>query len=125
MLLSMTGQGVANATANGVTVTVEMRAVNNRHLKINLRSPDSLITLESLVEKTIRASVGRGTINVNIKVQQETRADDFASDTALLNSYRSQLQAEARDEIPLKALLTLPGVVKSSEAYHPTPHTPS
>ena len=121
MLLSMTGQGVANATANGVTVTVEMRAVNNRHLKINLRSPDSLITLESLVEKTIRASVGRGTINVNIKVQKETRADDFAIDTAVLNSYRSQLQAEARDEIPLKALLTLPGVVKSSEAL--SPHT--
>lgn len=119
MLLSMTGQGAASATANGVTVTVEMRAVNNRHLKINLRSPDSLITLESLVEKQIRACVGRGTINVNIKVQKETRADDFAIDTALLNSYRSQLQEEAKVEVPLSALLALPGVVRSSDNLSP------
>ena len=119
MLLSMTGQGAASATANGVTVTVEMRAVNNRHLKINLRSPDSLITLESLVEKQIRACVGRGTINVNIKVQKETRADDFAIDTALLNSYRSQLQEEAKVEVPLCALLALPGVVRSSDNLSP------
>ncbi len=119
MLLSMTGQGVANATSNGATVTVEMRAVNNRHLKINLRSPDSLITLESVVEKQIRASVGRGTVNVNIKVHKETRADDYAIDTALLDSYRLQLETESRSEIPLEALLTLPGVVKSSDAQSP------
>lgn len=43
MLLSMTGQGVANATTNGATVTVEMRAVNNRHLKINLRDRKSVV----------------------------------------------------------------------------------
>ena len=119
MLLSMTGQGVANATTNGATVTVEMRAVNNRHLKINLRSPDSLITLESVVEKQIRASVGRGTVNVNIKVHKETRADDYAIDTALLDSYRLQLETESRSEIPLEALLTLPGVVKSTDAQSP------
>jgi len=119
MLLSMTGQGVANATSNGATVTVEMRAVNNRHLKINLRSPDSLITLESVVEKQIRASVGRGTVNVNIKVHKETRADDYAIDTALLDSYRLQLETESRSEIPLEALLTLPGVVKSTDTQSP------
>jgi len=119
MLMSMTGQGVANATDNGATVTVEMRAVNNRHLKINLRSPDSLITLESIVEKQIRAAVGRGTVNVNIKVQKASRADDYAIDTALLHSYRMQLETESGGEIPLEALLNLPGVVRSSDALSP------
>ena len=119
MLMGMTGQGVANATDNGATVTVEMRAVNNRHLKINLRSPDSLITLESIVEKQIRAAVGRGTVNVNIKVQKASRADDYAIDTALLHSYRMQLETESGGEIPLEALLNLPGVVRSSDALSP------
>ena len=60
MLLSMTGQGVSTASAEGTTVTVEIRAVNNRHLKINLRAPDSLIALESSIEKMIRNVVRRG-----------------------------------------------------------------
>ena len=46
MLLSMTGQGVATVSDENATLTIEIRAVNNRHLKINLRAPDSLIAHE-------------------------------------------------------------------------------
>ncbi len=114
MLLSMTGQGVATASAEGTSVTVEMRAVNNRHLKINLRSPDSLIAYESAIEKQIRASVGRGTVNVNIKIEKDSRADDFRIDTALLESYRMTLEAYTGTAVSLEHLLTLPGIVSNS-----------
>lgn len=113
MLLSMTGQGSATLTADGTTVTVEIRAVNNRHLKINLRCPDSLIALESVIEKSIRSVVGRGTVNVNIKVEKHSRAGDFSIDLDLLTSYRQQLQTETTADVSTDTLLSLPGVVTS------------
>lgn len=109
----MTGQGSATLTADGTTVTVEIRAVNNRHLKINLRCPDSLITLESVIEKSIRSVVGRGTVNVNIKVEKHSRAGDFSIDLDLLTSYRQQLQTETIADVSTDTLLSLPGVVTS------------
>ena len=109
----MTGQGSATLTADGITVTVEMRAVNNRHLKINLRCPDSLIALESVIEKSIRSVVGRGTVNVNIKVEKHSRAGDFSIDLDLLTSYRQQLQTETTADVSTDTLLSLPGVVTS------------
>ena len=113
MLLSLTGQGSATLTADGITVTVEIRAVNNRHLKINLRCPDSLIALESVIEKSIRSVVGRGTVNVNIKVEKHSRAGDFSIDLDLLTSYRQQLQTETTADVSTDTLLSLPGVVTS------------
>ena len=111
MLLSMTGQGVATVSDENATLTIEIRAVNNRHLKINLRSPDSLIAHESSIEKQIRSAVGRGTINVNIKVMKHSRQDDFTIDTELLQAYQAQLRSLSQTSPSLESLLGLPGVV--------------
>lgn len=111
MLLSMTGQGVATVSDENATLTIEIRAVNNRHLKINLRAPDSLIAHESSIEKQIRSVVGRGTINVNIKVMKHSRQDDFTIDTELLQAYQAQLRSLSQTSPSLESLLGLPGVV--------------
>ena len=111
MLLSMTGQGVATVSDENATLTIEIRAVNNRHLKINLRAPESLIAHESSIEKQIRSVVGRGTINVNIKVMKHSRQDDFTIDTELLQAYQAQLRSLSQTSPSLESLLGLPGVV--------------
>lgn len=111
MLLSMTGQGVATVSDENATLTIEIRAVNNRHLKINLRAPDSLIAHESSIEKQIRSAVRRGTINVNIKVMKHSRQDDFTIDTELLQAYQAQLRSLSQTSPSLESLLGLPGVV--------------
>ena len=111
MLLSMTGQGVATVSDENATLTIEIRAVNNRHLKINLRAPDSLIAHESSIEKQIRSAVRRGTINVNIKVMKHSRQDDFTIDTELLQAYQAQLRSLSETSPSLESLLGLPGVV--------------
>lgn len=111
MLLSMTGQGVATVSDENATLTIEIRAVNNRHLKINLRAPDSLIAHESSIDKQIRSAVGRGTINVNIKVMKHSRQDDFTIDTELLQAYQAQLRSLSQTSPSLESLLGLPGVV--------------
>tara|TARA_B100000676_G_scaffold313548_1_gene397151 strand:- start:19076 stop:19933 length:858 start_codon:yes stop_codon:yes gene_type:complete len=107
----MTGQGVATVSDENATLTIEIRAVNNRHLKINLRAPDSLIAHESSIEKQIRSAVGRGTINVNIKVMKHSRQDDFTIDTELLQAYQAQLRSLSQTSPSLESLLGLPGVV--------------
>ncbi len=114
----MTGQGAATTTSDGATVTVEIRAVNNRHLKVNLRCADSLIALESVIEKRIRNAVGRGTVNVNVKVEKHSRAGDFSIDLDLLTSYREQLQQGTTENVSTEALLSLPGVVTSKSGEH-------
>ena len=111
MLLSMTGQGVATVSDENATLTIEIRAVNNRHLKINLRAPDSLIAHESSIEKQIRSAVRRGTISVNIKVMKHSRQDDFTIDTELLQAYQAQLRSLSQTSPSLESLLGLPGVV--------------
>ncbi|HHM12023.1 MAG TPA: YicC family protein, partial [Planctomycetaceae bacterium] len=62
MLLSMTGHGRASVEGNGTVVSFEIRSVNGRHLKIALRTGDSLLELSAKVEAEIRSAVRRGTL---------------------------------------------------------------
>ena len=57
MLLSMTGFGEARTQADRVAVGVEVRAVNNRHLKVTVRGSDPYPMLEAELEKIIRRYV--------------------------------------------------------------------
>ncbi len=46
MLLSMTGIGEARLQNDQMTVLVEVRSVNNRHLKLTIRSGERYAALE-------------------------------------------------------------------------------
>ena len=93
MLLSMTGFGSADTTATGLTVGVEIRAVNNRHLKVTVRGTDPYPLLEAEFEKLIRKRVKRGTVLVQVRVERPARPGGQALNTALLKSYLGQLEA--------------------------------
>jgi uncharacterized protein YicC (UPF0701 family) len=45
----MTGYGYAEGQLNGVTYTVEIKTVNNRYLKANIRLPDTVAFLEEAI----------------------------------------------------------------------------
>jgi uncharacterized protein (TIGR00255 family) len=64
MLKSMTGYGSAKDTVNGLTLTVELRSVNNRHLDCSVRLPRGLMFAEETVQKTVAAAVSRGKVDV-------------------------------------------------------------
>ena len=46
VLLSMTGYGDASQQGDGLSVSVEVRAVNNRYLKVTLRAAEPYNLLE-------------------------------------------------------------------------------
>lgn len=54
MLKSMTGFGIAEYKDDERTVRVELRSINNRYLKVDLRLPDVLQSFESEIERSIR-----------------------------------------------------------------------
>ncbi|MDY3553023.1 YicC/YloC family endoribonuclease [Gemmata sp. JC717] len=117
MLLSMTGFGAARIDAEGFGVAVEVRAVNNRHLKLTVRGSDPYPLLESELEKVVRRHVRRGTLHVHIRVERQGGAAAPVLNTAVLGDYLKQLRtaclAAGTPELiaPLAAgALSLPGV---------------
>jgi uncharacterized protein (TIGR00255 family) len=118
----MTGHGEAQCHQDGLAVSVEVRTVNNRFVKVSMRLPDAYHVLEPEIEATVRQHVRRGSVSVSIQVQREPTADDFKLNEGVLASYRRQLervsqQAGMTEPIRLDALLNLPGVVSECGAY--------
>ena len=118
MLLSMTGYGEARYQSDQLTLSVELRALNNRYLKVSLRAPDPYHLLEAEFEKTIRKTVKRGTIQVHLRCDRQATAQDFRINPVALASYIQQIREVSKQlalsETILSQVLTLPGVVPES-----------
>jgi uncharacterized protein (TIGR00255 family) len=115
MLLSMTGQGEARVTQDLADVSVELRAVNSRYLKVSVRTNDGMGSLESRVEERIRKSIRRGTVQVQIRCELVGRVD-YQLNTSRIQQYVEQIHAlpgcdTSAAAIPWAAILALPGVV--------------
>lgn len=120
MLLSMTGHGSAVSRRAGVSVAVEIRTINNRFLKVSVRTGEGYTALEPQVEELVRQALRRGTVQVNVRIDREAAADDYRLNVTALESYRRQVR-EATGETPsIDALLALPGVVleHATDAAH-------
>jgi uncharacterized protein (TIGR00255 family) len=65
MIRSMTGYGRAEVAGPRLTVSVECRSVNHRHLDIALKLPRALVAYEPDARRLVQASVQRGRIDVS------------------------------------------------------------
>ncbi len=111
----MTGFGEARSVDDRLTVIAELRAVNNRHLKLNARISDPFSALEPDFERLIRETIRRGTIQFSLRVERPRRAEDYRLNLVALSSYRDQVVSMLGPGSPppdLAALLGLPGVVE-------------
>lgn len=128
MLLSMTGFGQAVVHGDALTCSVEIRAVNNRFLKVNVRVPDSYSIFEPRLEKLIRDAVKRGTVTVTVKLEGERAAAGYRINTEVLRQLMRDLREATgcNPEQAVTGLLALPEVVERSgpaadtEALWPT-----
>jgi uncharacterized protein (TIGR00255 family) len=121
LLLSMTGHGEAHQHEDGLSIAAEIRTVNNRYFKLNLRLTEGYAPLESHVESLIRRQIHRGTVQAHVQIGREPRPDDYRLNQAVLAGYLSQLEAATgakvvRDAGQLAPLLALPGVVHEPTA---------
>jgi uncharacterized protein (TIGR00255 family) len=114
----MTGYGEARCQSDHLTLSVELRALNNRYLKVSLRAPDPYHLLEAEFEKVIRRTVKRGTIQVHLRCERQAAPQDFRIDQVALTSYIQQIRDISQQlALPdhgqslLSQVLQLPGVV--------------
>jgi uncharacterized protein (TIGR00255 family) len=118
VLCSMTGYGEASYQSDNLHVSIELRSVNNRYLKVTLRSGEPYNLLEPEFEKVIRRAARRGTIQVHLRCQRQFSAQDFQINAVALQSYVRQLRELAgtlgladHGQALLGQVLALPGVV--------------
>ena len=56
----MTGYGEASHQSDLLNLTLELRSVNNRYLKVSVRATEPYNLLEAEFEKVIRRTIRRG-----------------------------------------------------------------
>lgn len=66
MIYSMTGFATVAAELDVGSLALELRAVNHRYLDLQLRVPDELRSLESVLRETISAQLTRGKVECRI-----------------------------------------------------------
>lgn len=111
----MTGHGEAHELHDGVAVTVEIRTVNNRYLKVSIRTSEGYSAIESQLESLVRAQVRRGSVQVNAVVVREADGETVQLNEGALTSYLRQVERFCEkhgraETIRIESLLALPGV---------------
>ncbi len=121
MLLSMTGHGDASGQNDRISVTAEIRSVNNRHLKVTLRCPEPFLALEANVDRLVRSMVSRGTLTIHLRIRHLGDLSSVSLNPGAIRQYWNQLNEIAhtlgtKPPGDLGSLLHLPGVVGEDES---------
>jgi uncharacterized protein (TIGR00255 family) len=117
----MTGFGDARGQNDRLSMSVEVRAVNNRYFKLVTKTPERYQALEGDIERVVRESISRGTVNVSVRVENVAGSMTYRLDAAVLKGYWQQLTlltSSLRVQPPdnVGSLLGLPGVVADGDS---------
>lgn len=115
MIHSMTGYGEAQHVRDGVSYAMSIRTVNGRYIKLSIRLPEHLQSLEHEIEKVLRSRVARGSISFSLQVRSEDQPVFRAINTAALQHYvdtmgKVRVPGGLQATMDLAALTLLPGV---------------
>ncbi len=117
----MTGFGDARGQNDRLSMSVEVRAVNNRYFKLVTKTPERYQALEGDIERVVRESISRGTVNVSVRVENVAGSMAYRLDAPVLKGYWQQLElltsslgVQPPDNVG--SLLGLPGVVADGDA---------
>jgi uncharacterized protein (TIGR00255 family) len=93
----MTGFGEARGSGPGFAVSIEVRSVNNRHLKVTVRGSDPYPIVESELEKVVRRYVRRGTLLVHVRVDRQPKPGDLRLNAAAMRTYLDQVRTACQE----------------------------
>ena len=113
----MTGYGDAEGQLKGITYTVEIKTVNNRYFKANIKLPETVAFLEEAVEKLLRRNLSRGTVNYVLRLKNAPANVLFDIDETALRTIMERLSriassADMKCPIDIGSLLNLPGILE-------------
>jgi len=117
----MTGFGSAVCKEENISVSVELKTVNNRYFKLSLRLTDGYGALEQRIEPLLRSVIERGTVNAHVRIVGTREDSGFQINRVVLESYVKQLSEAAtvlgqkgytpHGSLSLDKLVYLPGVI--------------
>jgi uncharacterized protein (TIGR00255 family) len=121
MVSSMTGFGIGEKKSDGQTISIEVRAVNNRYLEVSSRIPAVLSSYEPAIKDIIRQTVFRGKLYVNISMMGgvscysnlRINSDAVIKVRELLNSLRKA--SEIEDPIRLDHFFQYPEIFENTD----------
>jgi len=126
----MTGFGRAEVSAGPITIAVEARSLNHRHLDVTLRLPRTLTGLEMDARRLVQSRLERG--RVEIAVELLPAPDASTRQVRVDQALAAEYVARARElgaaigvggDVTLAWVLERPGVVRLDEADAPAPDT--
>ena len=121
MLSSMTGYGRSQVSKKGISVTVELRSVNNRFLEVTARLPRSMSLRENEIKELVRRKAIRGKVNLLVSIERENGGDIPLKINAaaargyykLLNELRKTVRL--KEKVRLEHLLHFTEVIEQEE----------
>jgi len=122
MIRSMTGYGRAEVAGLRLSLSVECKSLNHRHLDIALRLPRALSALELDARRVIQGAVQRGRVEVSVAVAplEGAPSADLTINMAQARAY-IEIARRAGDDLKLGGIPSLqwmleqPGVISREE----------
>lgn len=118
---SMTGYGSARATGPRIAVEAEVRSVNGRSLKVNLKAPSSLSSREPDLVALVRKRLSRGSVTLSLRIDLVRPQDAIRVRSDIVEAVAAALEKLRRKGLVQGALTAdavphLPGAIeKASE----------
>ena len=121
MITSMTGFGTGEATADGISIGVEVRSLNSRYLDIFSNLPKKLYFKDFEMRDLVKSKISRGKINIAISIEYTGSTANTAvkANLALAEAYFNEMQ-EVRKHLKIKDLVTLDDVLKFPDIFKNT-----
>lgn len=111
----MTGFGRVVEDKQDRSFEVDIRAVNNKSLKLNVRLSEPLSSLVSACERVLKSQLRRGSISLQVRATIQAQDASVEINSALLKTLHAELLGLAQElgqEAPkLSDLLRIPGVI--------------
>ena len=117
MLRSMTGFGSSSSEIEGFQFSIEVRSVNNKYFKAQIRVPEELLSLEAELESALGRRVARGSVSVTVRQEGAASPESLRIDSNAVAQLLAALEGSVpegmsdRCTIDLAALLDVPGVL--------------
>jgi len=126
MIKSMTAFATAEKTVDKLTVTVDIRSYNSRHLDIFLRIPTACQqSLEDRIKALISNRVARGRVEVRVQIDDRTdEANGLEIDRARARALVAALK-ELKSEFDLGNDITLDMLVGAGGIFKPVEKVPN
>lgn len=122
-MLSMTGYGKAEYAGSGVSLTVEVKSVNNRNFDFGAKTPRAFFAIEDKIRKTVQEYISRGRVDlfINYKELGDTSAElsvNLGKAAEYFNAAKKIAEATgAVNDCTVSSLMRFPDVVSDESSF--------